>query len=362
MQIYIFNKELNRLGLIDSFDSLIWNRKSQEVGDFELHCPLNGKTLELLKEGNIICKSNDLTECAYIENIYLDEEIEETIKVVGKFISGYMGKRIIWNTENINTTVENAMYYLVSKNCIDTEPNRVIPMFKIDNSKGYTDKIKYQVSYKVLEDEIVKLAKEKDLNFKVTTDIENKIHTFKVIKGIDRTVNQNTNSFCIFSKEFDNIHQQLYSNEVDDFKNVALIGGEGQGSERKFITIGSEAIGLDRNELYVDADDIQSKIDEETSIPESDYLDLLKQRGLIKLDEHKRVECFSTTINVNDSNLVYKKDFDLGDYVTCVNKKWKKVIDVKITEIQEIYEKNNTEVNVTFGNKVPTIIEKIKRR
>ncbi len=362
MQIYVFDKELNRLDLIDSFDSLIWNRKSQEVGDFELHCPLNVTTLSLLKEGNIICKSNDLTECAYIENIYLDEETEETIKVVGKFISGYIGKRIIWNTENINATVENAMYHLISKNCIDTEPNRIIPFFKIAESEGYTDKVKYQVSYKNLEEEIVKLAKEKDLDFKVITDIENKTHTFKVHKGIDRTVNQNINSFCIFSKEFDNIHNQSYSSESDSFRNVALIGGEGQGAKRKFTTIGSELEGLDRHELYVDADDIQSKIDEETSISEIEYLDLLNQRGLIKLDEHKKVESFETTININNSNLVYRKDFDLGDYVTCINKKWKKVIDVKITEIQEVYEKGNIEVSVTFGDKVPTIIDKIKRR
>ncbi len=362
MQIYIFDKDLNALGLIDSFDSLIWNRKSQEVGDFELYCTLNMTTLELLKEGNIICKSNDLTECAYIENIYLDEEIADTFKVTGSFIAGYIGKRIIWNTENINATVENAMYYLVSKNCIETDSNRVIPRLKIAKSEGYTDRVKYQVSYNNLEEEIVKLSKEKGLDFKVITDIEQKIHIFKVTKGIDKTVSQNINSFCIFSKEFDNIHKQSYSHEVDSFKNVALIGGEGEGAKRKFITIYNDVAGLDRNELYVDADDIQSKIDEETSISEIEYIDLLNQRGLIKLDEYKKVENFETTINVNNSNLVYRKDFDLGDYVTCINKKWKKVIDVKITEIQEVYEKGNIEVSVTFGDKVPTIIDKIKRR
>ena len=69
MNIYVFNKELEQLGVIDNYESLIWKRKSSELGSFELHCDFNEDTKYLIKEGNIICKSDNLTECAYIKDI-----------------------------------------------------------------------------------------------------------------------------------------------------------------------------------------------------------------------------------------------------------------------------------------------------
>ena len=363
MEIYVFDKNLSILGVIDKYESLIWNRRSSEVGEFELHRNIEKETLDLLKEENIICKSNDLTECAYIENIYLDEDSKgiETIKVTGRFVTGYIGRRIIWNKETINDTVENAIRRLVNKNCINTTEERVIPFLRLGESKNYVERINYQVSYKNLEDEVSKLSNEKDLNFRTITDIQNKIHYFDIYKGVDRTVNQNINSICIFSRDFENIYEQSYSSENNDLKNIALIGGEGEGKERIFSTIG-EGKGLQRHELFVDADDIRSTKEDETSIPEDEYMKLLNQRGLEKLDEYKRVDTFESKINVTNSNLIYRKDFDLGDYVTCLNKKWGVIVDVKITEIEEVYEKNGFEVNVVFGNKIPTLIDKLKRR
>lgn len=57
---------------------------------------LEKDTLNLLKKGNIIFKSNDLTEGAYIQNIYLNEDTNgiETLQIIGKFITGYIGKRL----------------------------------------------------------------------------------------------------------------------------------------------------------------------------------------------------------------------------------------------------------------------------
>lgn len=60
-------------------------------------------------------------------------------------------------------------------------------------------------------------------------------------------------------------------------------------------------------------------------------------------------------------NNKYKKDYDLGDIVTVVDKNWRIRIDTRITEIEEAYEEKGFEVNVTFGNNIPTIIDKIKQ-
>ena len=363
MDLYIFDENLNRLGILDKYESLIWTRKTNESGVFELHCSLEKDTLNLLKKGNIIFKSNDLTEGAYIQNIYLNEDTNgiETLQIIGKFITGYIGKRIIWNTETINNTVENAIRQLINNNCINTVENRKIPMLELGEFKGYTEKIDFQVSYKNLEEKIITISNEKDINFRIITDIQNKKHKFDVYKGIDRTVNQNINPICIFSSEFENLGEQSYSSESDNIRNVALVGGAGEKSDRIFTIIGDSS-GLDREEIFVDADDIRSTRDDDTTISRSEYIKLITQRGLEKLNDYKEIINFESKINVTNSNLIYKRDFDLGDYVTCVNKKWNIMINVKITEIEEVYEKDGMEVNVVFGDKVQTIVNKLERR
>lgn len=363
MNIYVFDRCLSQLGVIDNYNSLIWTRKTVTNGTFQLQCSLTADNLELLSKGNIICKSNDLTECAYIENrnISLDDTGMEILRVTGKFITGYLTQRIIWGMYTLNMTSENAMRKLVDSQCINTSNDRKIPLLKLGEVKNYLEKVDYQVSYANLSEELENLCNTSDLNYKIVTDLENKIHTFEVFKGVDRTVNQSINSPCIFCEEFENISDSEYTDNTDNYKNTVLIAGEGEGQNRQLQTIGNTNKNLDRFELFVDARDLQSTDENENVIPLTEYKKLLTQRGEEALSEYKKVETFESNINVN-SNLKYKEDFDLGDYVTCHNKKWNVTIDCKITEIEEVYEESGMQVNVNFGEHIPTILDKLKAK
>ncbi|HBE9404965.1 TPA: siphovirus ReqiPepy6 Gp37-like family protein [Clostridioides difficile] len=363
MELYVFDRNLNRLGMIDKFESFIWNRKACDVGEFELHCYVDKDIVSLIEKDNIIVKSNDLTECAYIENKYFDEDNEgkETLKVTGSFVSNYIDRRIIWNTEVINDTIEKTIRKLIDNNCITTDEQRVIPFLILGKLRGYLEEVNYQVSYKNLKEEIVKLIKDKDLNFRIITDLKNKVHEFDIYKGVNRTASQNTNPNCIFCKEFENVHEQSYTYASDNYRNLAKIGGEGEGDTRVFTIIG-ESAGLDRREIFIDAKDIKSKDNNDIELSGEAYIEFIKQRGFEKLSEYNEVRNFESKVNVTNSNLSYKKDFDLGDIVTCINEKWGVVIDVKIIEIEEVYEKDGFEINIKFGEKIPTLIDKIKTR
>ena len=87
---------------------------------------------------------------------------------------------------------------------------------------------------------------------------------------------------------------------------------------------------------------------------------MLNDRGNNKLAETKEIQTFDSKINVT-SNLVYKTDYDLGDIVTCTSKKWGITINSRITEIEDIYEEKGLSISATFGNNVPTLIDKIKQ-
>ena len=69
---------------------------------------------------------------------------------------------------------------------------------------------------------------------------------------------------------------------------------------------------------------------------------------------------FSSTINTR-ANLKYREDYDLGDRVTCVNKRWGIKINVRITEVAETYQQNMEEIDITFGESLPALITQIRQ-
>lgn len=360
MEIYVFDNELNLQGILGQYTSLIWRRRYSKHGDFELHCLLTPEHLDLLKIGNIIWKNDD-EEAGYIQyrNLSMNNDGDEVLVVQGKFLTGYLNRRINWGQITHNGAVVELIKEVINNNAIDpANPDRKIPKLVFDETTIYTEDISYQNSYGNVLDILENVSKAAEIGYRTRFDYENKRLVFEIYKGLDRTATNGVNPPAIFSKEFENVLQQEYTDSSNNYRNIALVAGEGEGVDRKTVSVG-EGVGLDRYELYVDARDIQSKKDDETIIPEAEYLQLLKDRGNDKLAEYKDIQTFNSKINLN-SNLNYKEDFDLGDKVTCVSKVWGVTIDTRITEIHEIYEASGKQINVVFGNSMPTLIDKLK--
>lgn len=356
MELYIFDRDLNFQGVLESFFSLRWVRRYSKCGEFELHCNLTSETLQLLQKGNVVWKKGDL-EAGYIEyrNLKQDTEGKETLIVKGKFLTGYLGRRIIWGTESLNTTAELAIRGLVNNHAINpTDTDRTIDLLTLGSIKNYTQSVNYQTSYSNLLDEVESIANANELGIRTLIDIQNKQMIFDIYEGMNRTAGQSENAPAIFSREFENVLEQEYIDSLNNYRNIALVAGEGEGSERRLVTVG-EGEGLDRYELFIDARDLQQE-----DMTTEEYNAVLSDRGQSKLAEMRKIQTFESKINLN-SNLKYKEDFNLGDIVTCTSKKWGITVDTRITEIEEVYEENGFSVNITFGNNIPTLIDKIKQ-
>ena len=359
MELYIFDRELNFQGILEDYSSFIWRRKYSKCGEFELHCNIDN--LELLKKGNTIWKKDDL-EGAYIEyrNLKQDTTGKEVLVLKGKFLTGYLGKRIIWEMKNLNTTSELAIRELIYSNVINPiDTTRKIDLMALGEVGNYTQTTNLQVSYENLLETVEEIANVSELGIRTLLDIENKQMVFDIYEGLDRTANNGINPPAIFSQEFENILEQEYTDSMNNYRNTALVAGEGEGSERELVSI-EDGQGLDRYEMYVDARDLQSTDEDDNPTPIAEYREMLEGRGISKLSEHKEIQTFDSKINLN-SNLVYKEDFDLGDIVTCTSKKWGITIDTRITEIEEVYEESGKQINVVFGNNIPTLIDKIRQ-
>lgn len=130
------------------------------------------------------------------------------------------------------------------------------------------------------------------------------------------------------------------------FANYAVVAGQGEGADREITMVGSDATGLDRHVVFVDARDVENSTD-------------LPRRGEAKLVEHQRFLSFQAEV-LTAGPFKYQQDWDLGDIVTVQNNAWNLTMDTRITEVVEVYEASGFKLNVTFGHPLPTLPQKFK--
>ncbi len=341
MELLIYNPALELIGILDTASDIIWHRVYSTAGDFEVHASVTDLSLDLLKTQNIVTKL-DTVEFGFIEAITIEQTEEgETIKASGRFGSSLLGRRIIFDETTLNSTVELAMRNLVSQAAITpTNPDRLIPALQLGNLNSYPETVNLQVTYKNLLSTLRDLSETSGIGYRCRFDPSTKKIVFETFKALDRSALQSTNPKCLFSTDFDTLMSSNYAISEEDKTNVALVGGEGQGIDRKLVIVGSVS-GSERREVFVNAKD-QRK--DELNLVE--YEQLLAQKGSLVLNN--QIEHFEGEV-IADGNLKYKTDYDLGDIVTIENTKWGKQIHVRITEITEVYDQNGSSIIPVFG-------------
>lgn len=369
MLLYVYDKDMTLLGVAEKITSLIWTRRYWSNGEFKLLVPYTERHGQLFKKNHLIMKQGDAeaAEILYI-NIRKDKTGAEEMEVEGKFLTHWLGKRILTDSISVTDNTPSILKRIVTETI--TNPivrARKIPGVELGEDTGiergniaYTSE-PYINALLAAEN----AAKASKLGFRMRTDVKEKKHYFEIYDGQDLTADQNENRPCIFSQDFDNVQGQEYTNSVENLKSTAYIGGEEiEGVKRKIAKVGDEKTGLDRQEIFVDAADISSiytdSTGQERPMPDGRYLELLAERGRQALESRTETLNFSSEINTR-GNLKYKEDYDLGDRVTCINRRWKIKIDVRITEVSEVYQQGEENLEITFGESLPALFDKIRQ-
>ena len=114
MEIRFYNKEMDFLGVMENQTSLLWRRRYNEPGEFELYAPITDDNLKLTEKTNLIWMRG-CDEAGVIEDRKLEEsDTKNEITAKGRFISSYMDRRLIKDTVNFTGKVEVAMRQLLS--------------------------------------------------------------------------------------------------------------------------------------------------------------------------------------------------------------------------------------------------------
>ena len=210
---------------------------------------------------------------------------------------------------------------------------------------GFGQSRAYQNTGDDIKTALYELLKLDGLSYSIDYDYEEDTLRFNVWSGLDRTENQTQNSWATFCKNFENIQDDKYSKDETQYKNFAYVAGEGTGGKRFVVEINQIQDDEERKEMYVDARDLQ----QEENMTDSKYKEVLKQRGLEKLQENNKVEM--TEFNIDpDSNLECGRDYNLGDTVMYKNDELGLYVENRIIEISNVFEDENKTIEIVFGD------------
>lgn len=382
MELRVFDTTIEPLGAIDELDSLLWHIKYFDVGTFSLLAPITDNNSKLLVEGNIIVKHDgkkEVTDAAgntwrraaqiTYKHITKDENGLEQIEAQGFMLSWWLNKRCIYPQIVATATNQSLINTMVINNCGSrATAKRRFPQFIIleqETIEGSQVEYANEVCAK-LSQEVKARAQAGKLGYDILINEREKKYGFYLYKGKELTAkNSEGNTPCIFSREFDNVNEQEYTASIENCGNFIYVqGAADDSSSQPLVTVdNAEATGLELEEVFCDATDIARKYqsgETEITIPLETYLLMLKTRGAAELESYGKTINFISTINTN-SNLKFKSDFDLGDRITCKETKWGIQIDARITEVTETYQKGAEEIEATFGDSLPTLVDKIRK-
>ena len=255
-----------------------------------------------------------------IKNIQLITDVEngDFYCVTGKELKFLLHQRIIWKQTNLRGTAEEAIRRLVNENAITpTDSNRIIPNLTLGLPAGLTATIEKQITGEYLDKAITDICL--SYNYGWDIFISNSKLVLEVYEGLDRSYGQSVRPYVVFSDKFDNLYNTDYQLSTENYANTTLVGGEGEGLERVFVTLNNDNAGLKRYETFIDARDISSNKGTAEEIDHTTYNKLLSERGRDKLASLTYTEGFSGEV-LSDVAFIYGEDFFIGDLVTVINK------------------------------------------
>lgn len=381
--IRVFDKELNPLGIVDEMATLIWDIRYFQVGEVKILAPVTEANRKLLTVGHVVIKHDEYIDyedgegrpwrrAAEIKVVRYQKDFtgQEQIEAQGDMLPVWLNQRVITPQIQLNGTCQTVVNALLARNIgANAAASRRFPQFQMLHQEDlggspfdYTND-----SLKALGDEVRDVCQQGKIGYDILVSERDRLYGFYLYDGKNLTSgNSEGNAPCIFSRDFDNVNEQEYEDSLLNLKNCAYVRGASDSQQVQEVVIVDEGgqSGLELREVLVDATDMERTAEdasgESHDIPVAAYRAMLASRGHTELASMIENYTFESDINIR-SNLKYKEDFDLGDRVTCVERRWGITINSRITAIKQTFEGGKTLIEATFGESAPTLLDQVKK-
>lgn len=362
--IRIIDNSFEPHGYISNYESLQFERRLWEIGNFTLQVNLQNQSAAELKEGRIIILGNN--KAGFITGIDDVDGKKGTVrKATGQQLKGIVAQRITVpgqladtqyygydrypGAEDPDEPSESVIKYYISTHMVNPEnaarqfPNLIIAP---DQLRGLV--MRWSSRFEGLDAVLKGIGEYSQMGYDILPDLSSDCFVFDVIPLRDRTAG--SENPIVFSTAFGNVEDVRYSASIKNWANAGYVGGAGEDEDRLIQTVYEDdtpVTGWDRRETWLDCGNI-------------DLVDDLLFEGKHKLKDKKKTEGISGTV-LDTGPFVYLRDWDIGDLVTVQSKHLGVTADLQITGVKETYEKGKTELSVTFGDRPKTILDTIRK-
>lgn len=317
MDIYVYNTSLQVVGVIDTFISVIWTARYYNIGDFELVLPASAKNLSYLQKGYFLVRDKDIggddtkKNVMIVQNFDLksDPENGDILTVSGKGLASVLSQRVIARQTTLTGDLRDIINLVVAENvAFPSQTPRRISNLKLKHTAAFGITGNVQVTGDNLGEWLSMVCEKYGLGFDVY--ISGNDFVFEVYAGTNRSTSQTAVPQVVFSETFENLINTDYQFLTENYKNTAIVAGEGEGAGKIVATVGT-ATGLNRFEVYVDASDVSTN---EGNINDTEYGILLQNKGIEALTEYINNELFDGETDTT-TQYKYGVDFFMGDIV-----------------------------------------------
>ena len=386
--IDILDANFHIVDILRKYDFSQFEIKAREIGQFQINVPIDDDVLYLLdktKQYYILFNEKYFGKVTNVKRDS-DSEYKRTIEITGKMSMALLNQRVIKGTLNFKGKTYQYVRELIYQNIVkDIGTERYVDIAIEYGDETYLSQncsqIEKQVTGGYVFDEVQTALEQDGLGIifnpvVVTASIsDNEVSidgwNMRITHGTDRRMgNADGNEAVVFSQSLSNIDRATYERNTEKYKTVAYVAGEGEEQDRKWYeTYHSEnddaKIGWNRDELWVDARDIQSEQDGE-ELTEEEYEQQIVNRANEKFAENDIEESYECTIVQDNKRYVFEEDYDICDWCTVEDDELGITIDAQITGVTITSDGNEAndiiDIELTYGKTRVDPVNKISKQ
>lgn len=384
--IMILDDTMRIVDILRKYEYSQYEYKAREIGIFTINAMLDKENLYLMDKTKNYYVLFDNDVFGVIESVKResDSETSKVFTIKGSLALKLLEYRVIKGQVTFKGKSYKYIEELVKQNLImsDDENRNIALAVEFENEerlKQICSTVDKQVTGGSLWDEISEIAEADKLRIAlrpnvvvINTEHPQNIDGWTLIIGAgeDRTSHRTNKavSSVVFSQSLSNIANTDYTVDRSKLRNTVYIAGEGEGTDRKWYNIDvnsdvtfGERKGWNRKELWVDARDVQSEQNNK-KLTDAEYEELMKQRADEKAKDNDLSEEYKATVTDVTKQYTYKKDYNIGDFVTVADEELGMEIDAQITNVTVTRQgdRDIVDIEFTYGSRIQDVTDIIQ--
>ena len=240
---------------------------------------------------------------------------------------------------------ESAMRHYAENNMINAEDARrnieSLSLAAADLKRG--EILPWRARFEPLSDMLEKIGAATGLGYRIRLDFALKKCVFEVMEGRDLTAGEKR---VVISKEMGNATQTALKARLSGTYTTCYAGGAGQDEQRLILSVGNEAQGAARREMFTDAG---SREDAEA----------LKWAAQRKLDQSLYKPTLTAEM-ISSGACRYLRDWDVGDIVTL--RHGDRQMNTRILSVTRVFEADRpAQLKAVFESEAATVSDVMRR-